>query len=127
MQTLKSRLEGVAHCFNVDFRGFKIKNSKADAVKWLMRFNLPYTVSEYTPGKYLLLNREYKPLGFMAETGGDGAHYANYEDHLLAGLPGLIDRDIYFYNDGTAPWENAKNWKAYQQVVIKFIDKLPNS
>lgn len=126
MQTLKSRLETIVHCFSIDFRGFKIKNSRADAMKWLMRFNLPYTVSEYTPGKYLLLNREYKPLGFMAEAGGHGAEYANYDDHLLAGTPGLLGNPIYFYNDASTPWESAKNWKAYQQAVLRFLEGLPS-
>ncbi|BEM41297.1 hypothetical protein SME10J_50240 (plasmid) [Serratia marcescens] len=125
MQTLKSRLETVVHCFENDFLGFKIKSSKADAMKWLMRFNLPYTVREAEPGKYLLLNREYKPLGFMAEAGGHGAEHAVYEDHLLPGAPGLLENDIYFYNDASTPWGSAKNWTAYQKAVLTFLEKLP--
>lgn len=125
MQTLKSRLETVVYCFESDFRGFKIRNSKTDTMKWLMRFNLPYTVREHEPGKYLLLNREYKPLGFMAQAGGHGQEYAVYGDHLLAGSPGLLDSDLYFYNDGTTPWESAKNWTAYQKAVLRFLEKLP--
>lgn len=124
MQTLKSRLETVVHCFGEDFGGFQLKNSKVDAMKWLMRFNLPYTVREHSPGKYLLLNREYKPLGFMAKTSGSGAQYANYDEHTLSGEPGLFDSDIYFYSDGSAPWENAKNWKTYQHRVLKFLEGL---
>lgn len=126
MQTLKSRLETVAHCFEKDFRGFRLKNSKSDTMIWLMRFNLPYTVREHSSGNYLLLNREYKPLGFMAQTSGSGAQYANYDEHVLSGDQGLLDGDYYFYNDGTTPWHSAKNWKAYQERVLKFIDQLPD-
>lgn len=126
MQTLKSRLETVALCFKNDFHGFRIKNSKTDTMKWLMRFNLPYLVREYSPGNYLLLNREYKPLGFMALSSGHDAEYANYNDHLLAGTPKLVNRDVCFYDDISVPWENAKCWKAYQETVLSFIEGLPD-
>lgn len=59
MQTLKSRLETVVHCFENDFRGFKIRNSKTDAMKWLMRFNLPYSVREHEPGKGTVANSRW--------------------------------------------------------------------
>lgn len=121
MQTLKSRLETVAHCFGRDFGGFQLKNSKAEAMKWLMRFNLPYVVQEHSSGKYLLLNREYKPLGFMAKTSGHGAQYANYDEHTLSAKSGLLKNDHYFYTDGSTPWDSAKNWKAYQDGVLKFL------
>ncbi|NHB90393.1 hypothetical protein [Photorhabdus tasmaniensis] len=126
MQTLKSRLETVAHCFGNDFGGFKLKNSKADAMKWLMRFNLPYLVREHAPGKYLLLNREYKPLGFMAKTGGYDARYVNYDDHTLSGTEGLLNaqKDHFFYNDSLAPWDSATNWKAYQEGVLEFLKRF---
>ncbi|MGK6950158.1 hypothetical protein MMK77_00027605 [Citrobacter freundii] len=78
------------------FADLKSETVRPDAMKWLMRFNLPYSVREHEPGKYLLLNREYKPLGFMAQAGGHGAEYAVYGDHLLAGAPGLLDSDILF-------------------------------
>lgn len=126
MQTLKSRIETVAHCFGRDFGGFQLKNSRTDAMKWLMRFNLPYTVREHSPGNYLLLNREYKPLGFMAQTSGQGAEYANYDEHTLSGQPGILKNDHYFYTDGSTPWDSAKNWKAYQESVLEFLKRLPN-
>lgn len=125
MQTLRSRLETVVHCFDADFRGFRIKSSKADAMKWLMRFNLPYVVREHAPGKYLILNREYKPLGFMAAAGGHGPAYAVYDEHVITGEPGMIGDDFYFYNDITVPWENSKNWKDYQKKLKNFVDELP--
>lgn len=126
MQTLRNRIETVVHCFGEDFGGFQLKNSKADAMKWLMRFNLPYTVREHSPGKYLLLNREYKPLGFMAKTSGQGAQYANYDHHTLSGQPRLLKNDHYFYTDGSTPWDSARNWKSYQEGVIEFLKHLPD-
>ncbi|MCZ6132159.1 hypothetical protein O6D91_20865 [Cronobacter sakazakii] len=124
MQTLKSRLETVVYCFDKDFHGFMIKNSKSDTMKWLMRFNLPYTIQEHSPGEYLLLNREYKPLGFMTRSGDAGAGYANYDDHTLVGKPSLIDDYLYFYTDSTTPWESQKSWQNYQKRVLDFLEKI---
>lgn len=81
-----------------------------------------YCLDRQADGSYVLLNRNYKPLGFMTE------EYVRYEDHPVGvKLKGLgpkvaakisyrgdesLDR-IYLYNDGCIPTDGAANMKAY--------------
>lgn len=83
---------------------------------------MPYCIEPLPDGRYIVLNRNYKPLG---ESGG----WVDYATHPSATtIKGLIasrlaridwrgapdaDGRIYLYNDASNPIRNAANWEAY--------------
>lgn len=81
----------------------------------------PYCIQRTKDGRYILLNRNYKPLGIQ-----DGA-WVEYEKHPTA-MPmkitpacakklsweGADDVDrIYLYNDGCVPTDGGEHMAAY--------------
>lgn len=91
--------------------------------------HLPYCVKKQDDGTYVVLNREYKPLGFKTK---EHVKYENYPISVkLSGIgpatakklsyKGSTDVDtIYFYNDGCVPTESAANMKAYLERLGHF-------
>lgn len=84
--------------------------------------HLPYCLMRQDDGSYVVLNREYKPIGFKTE------NWVDYEKYPIAvkikGLTartaakisykGSTDLDaIYLYNDGCIPTRSAKNMREY--------------
>lgn len=83
---------------------------------------LPYCIEPLPDGRYIVLNRNYKPLG-------ESSGWVDYETHpsatTIKGLTtsnlakidwrGAPDADgrIYLYNDASNPIRNAANWEAY--------------
>ena len=91
--------------------------------------HLPYCIQRQPDGSYVILNREYKPLGFKT------MEHINYADHPVAvrlrGLrpataaklsyDGSSDlKAIYLYNDGTNPSRSAKNMIAYLERLNRL-------
>lgn len=85
---------------------------------------LPYCIDRQPDGRYVVLNRMYKPLGFRTR---DWVDYENYPISIkLRGLgPAVaakisargdssLDR-IYLYHDGCIPTASPKDWEAYQK------------
>ncbi|TVL08209.1 hypothetical protein AYI74_21840 [Shewanella algae] len=83
---------------------------------------MPYCLKKQPDGSYVVLNREYKPVGFNTRD------HITYEDFpvssKLKGIgPGTAkklsykDSDdtetIYLYNDGCVPVHSAENMKLY--------------
>lgn len=88
----------------------------------LIRTHFPYCLMRQQDGRYVLVNRNYKPLGF------DTNEWAIYEQFPIAvkirqlgpreaariSYSGKADvDDIYLYNDGCAPWISPQHFKAY--------------
>lgn len=84
--------------------------------------HFPYCLEKMDDGRYVLLNRKYKPIGFMV-----GEH-VTYEDHPVGmRLPGLTaavasqldvkGRDgldkIWLYDQGSVPTASPANLDAY--------------
>jgi hypothetical protein len=84
--------------------------------------HLPYCLTRQSDGRYVVLNREYKPLGFQTE------EFVKYEDYPIAvkikGLTplkasklsckGSSDIDnIFLYNDGCIPTRSPAFMKTY--------------
>jgi len=84
---------------------------------------LPYCLDRQEDGRYAVLNRNYKPLGFTTR------EFTTYSDYpVLVTIKGLSpekiraisangDADperIYLYNDGCVPTRSAEHMQAYQ-------------
>jgi len=98
---------------------------------------MPYCLRKQNDGRYVVLNREYKPVGFFTR------EYVKYEEHPVAvTIEGIGSAtaaklsakgdtstdDIFLYNDGCVPTENAENMKAYLaklQILAKLKIKSP--
>ena len=87
---------------------------------------LPYCLDKQSDGSYAVLNRDYKPLGFLTRS------HVNYSDYpVCAKIAGLtaataqklswnaspdLDR-IYLYNDGCIPTRSKENMDAYLKRI----------
>jgi hypothetical protein len=91
--------------------------------------HLPYCIKKQSDGTYVVLNREYKPLGFKTK---DNVNYADYPICVkLRGLraataakisySGSSDLGvIYLYNDGCIPTDSAAHMTAYLKRLAVF-------
>ncbi|MCF8156418.1 MAG: hypothetical protein K9K35_10470 [Rhodoferax sp.] len=84
---------------------------------------MPYCLERLQDGSYLLLNRQYKPLGVMSK------EWVDYETQpsrmrfkralsakQIAALSWCASTDparIYLYNDGCVPTATDSAWSAY--------------
>jgi hypothetical protein len=87
---------------------------------------LPYCLQKTSDGRWLVLNRNYKPLGVTSKEWVD---YDGHPDRLMlhsrtvaaiakAAVRVIADRPsdpgiIYLYDEATMPTESAANWGAY--------------
>lgn len=92
---------------------------------------LPYCLKKQEDGKYAVLNREYKPVGFNTK------EFIKYEEFPVTtafkitkakarklSYEGSEDTDcIYLYNDGCVPTQNKKNMSSYLEK-IELLAKL---
>ena len=92
----------------------------------------PYCLDKQPDGRYVVLNREYKPIGFKTR---EHIKYENYPiDVELKGIGSATaaklsykgdsntDR-IYLYNDDCVPTENAEHMKNYLER-LKSLARL---
>ncbi len=85
---------------------------------------LPYCIKKQIDGRYAILNRRYKPIGFNTTS------HINYGDYpILVNIEGLTSaiikklswegsedtECIYLYNDGTNPIVNTENMTSYMK------------
>lgn len=98
---------------------------------------MPYCLAKQKDGRYVVLNREYKPVGFFTRD------FVKYEEHPvsvhLEGIgaataaklswEGSENTDkIFLYNDGSLPTASASNMKVYLaklQILAKLKIKVP--
>jgi hypothetical protein len=89
--------------------------------------HFPYCLKKTDDGRYVLLNRNYKPVGFFT------GEFVTYEDYPVAvrlkgmdaqlaaqidvkGRPNLDT--IYFYCDATIPTQSEANMSAYLERLV---------
>jgi hypothetical protein len=90
---------------------------------------MPYCLQRLSDGRYIPLNRNYKPLGVQ------NYPWVDYEAHPSAARmkitpatakklsydgSGDLDR-IYFYNDGCVPTRGATHFRAYADRLAVFM------
>lgn len=85
-----------------------------------MRRDMPYFIHETAiADTYILVNRNYKPLGSNQPTGGDHAIYeefTNLHAHLTPAQIASVVSPGYthgLFGDGNPPWSGRKAAKAY--------------
>jgi hypothetical protein len=92
--------------------------------------HFPYCIQKTKDGKWLVLNRLYKPLG---TTSNEWVDYDNHPDRLainsrsIAALRKLAVYDIpdvpndpglfFFYSDSTMPTESEGDWAKYAKIM----------
>lgn len=92
----------------------------------------PYCLKKQKDGRYAVLNREYKPVGFFTR------EFITYADHpVLVKLKGLTPikaaklswkgekqtDEIFLYNDGCVPTHSKANMRAYLEK-LELLAKL---
>ena len=83
---------------------------------------MPYCLDKQEDGRYVVLNREYKPIGFNVKD------FFNYKEYpICSNIAGITPKlaaklswsksedtkRIYLYNDSCIPTDSAANMKAY--------------
>ena len=90
---------------------------------------LPYLLERQPDGRYAVLNREYKPVGFFTR---ETVTYADYP--VLVKLKGLTPRlasmlswegssdvnRVFLYNDDSNPVRNKANMRAYLAKIERL-------
>jgi hypothetical protein len=93
---------------------------------------LPYCLVKQDDGRYIILNRIYKPLGVFSQERVDyGSYPIRFKIHkkliIKLSIDGKSDTDsIYLYNDGTNPVRGKKymgNYLAKVAILAKFSVK----
>ena len=107
---------------------------KVKVQRSLWRVMLPYCLEQLEDGRYILLNRFYKPLGFNPKDGAS-VRYEDFEDcchriKLSKKKAKAISYDnsedttrVYLYNDASKPYSSSKNTKDYfsrLQILAKL-------
>lgn len=96
----------------------------------LRQTHFPYCLQKTGTGKYILLNRQYKPIGTSS------AEFVTYEGHpaeIQINITEATARKlsysdsgdvgcIYFYNDGCNPSESVAHMKAYLNRLSILAD-----
>jgi len=87
---------------------------------------LPYCIQKQADGSFIVLNREYKPLGF------NSIEHFDYKDYPISSkIKGLTaktikklswngrmqDNSIFLYNDSSIPTRSKKNMKKYLEKL----------
>ena len=88
----------------------------------LYRIAFPYCIEKQEDGSYVVLNREYKPIGFLTEERLDygkypiGIRFKGLKEETIRKISvdgDQSDRAIYLYGDGSKPTQNEKNMRDY--------------
>ena len=93
---------------------------------------MPYCLSKQADGSWVILNRDYKPIGFRTRA------HVNYEDYPIAVrfkklTPAILKKvsfepisadpsQVWLYNDGCLPNESSANMQAYLTRISYLMD-----
>ena len=105
-----------------ELKGAPVRHDFHGEFRWAF---LPYCLDRQEDGRWVILNRDYKPLGMLTRD------FVRYEDHAVAAYLGgltaavrqrLEDRDnspdrIYLYDDGSVPTSSKEAWAKYSSKL----------
>ena len=98
---------------------------------WEMRSWLPYFCQPLEDGIYIIVNRNYKPVGQVSK---DWAKYeefpylhARFEDALRKRFTVKGSQDGYLFNDGCPPWHSRQDATAYLTRLRLLSTELSGS
>jgi hypothetical protein len=94
------------------------------------RTHLPYCIQQLPNGKHVVLNRNYKPIGFTTRDSVDYEPYAIKFSRLTSttvaklSCKGTSDpKAIVLYDDGCVPTRSTRNMQQYLER-LKILAKL---
>lgn len=98
------------------------------------RYFLPYCLERQKDGRYLVLNRQYNPVGFLGQNASEFREQPvavklkiTPRTAMKISHKGSGDLDaIYLYDDGSSPVSSARNMNAYLDR-LKYLAKLKTS
>lgn len=95
---------------------------------------LPYCLDKQADGRWIVLNRQYNPVGMNTTERADYAdplHTVAIKGMTTAQMqelcaPGsaVTSTRVYLYNDATSPTTSAANWSAYT-ARLKLLMEMP--
>ena len=98
-------------------------------------YHLPYCLEQVSNGKWVILNRRYKPLGMTKSTHIDYEPWAVKLKGLTASVATKISwnneparEKIWLYNDGCVPTDSEANMEAYlsRLAVLAKLQVTPD-
>lgn len=92
-------------------------------------WSFPYCIQRLDDGRYILLNRRYKPLGWQGREWVDyGTHPSAAKLRVTAATARKLSYEgspatdvIYLYNDGCVPTRSAANMRAYLERLAVLM------
>jgi hypothetical protein len=94
------------------------------------RKSLTYCAHRRGDGKYILLDRDYKPMGWKGDGWADyDAWPSAFSVKITPEMAAKLSHDrsadlewIWFYNDGCPPWGHPDHRTDYQMRLEMFFD-----
>lgn len=87
-----------------------------------MRVLLPYGLQHVSEGKYLIVGRDYTPVGMAENKWVDYKEFTNLHLDMSTEDFAPLGGETYLYNDGSTPWDSRKNAEAYLRRLEKLIE-----
>jgi hypothetical protein len=101
-----------------------VTSVKRDAQR---RVYWPYCIEQLEAGRYVLLNRRYKPLGIASRTYIRDYSPWSFRLSITAADAQQMSWDgsddvsrVYFYNDGTIPTDGRQKLEAYEARLTRL-------
>jgi hypothetical protein len=96
-------------------------------IKNPLRINLPYCLEKVASGRFILLNRDYKPVGSSAKdlSRPIALELEGLTPEIAASMSVTGDPDcgrIYLFNDGSAPWLGHEELRAYERRLERLLE-----
>lgn len=87
-----------------------------------MRVLLPYGLQRVSEGKYLIVGRDYTPVGMTEGKWVDYAEFTNLHLILRAEDFAQLGHEDYLFTDGSTPWVSRKHGESYLLRLEKLIE-----
>jgi len=109
----------------IDHHGFSLGNYSVPRCN-LLRSSIPYCFHPLPDGRFILLNRDYKPLGIAGKGHDMLVDYEAFNTHIVEADSSIIaaaktmmyyPHGIYFFGDSCPPWAGKRH-------AVALLDKM---